>query len=158
MDGYCLEGIRDVCCNLENYDDPTCETPIKKRCGSGSPTSTPILIPTTAPTATPTPPPGVEISARCLEIQVFDANWDEIIDLSNLKAGDIIRFTVSGTTNSGNIDKARFRINSPTWRTNVVAKKPGTGEFYDEYTIPEGVTSFTINAQLHHTSSDISWF
>jgi hypothetical protein len=162
MDGYCLEGIRDVCCNLENYDDPTCTTPIKKRCGSGSPTSTPTpiatLIPTRAPTATPTPRPGVEISARCLNIQVFDTNWDEITDLSSLKAGDIIRFTVSGTTNSGNIDKARFRINSPTWRTGVVAKRPGTSEFYDGYTIPEGVTSFTINAQLHHTNTGIGWF
>jgi len=121
-------------------------------CGAGGATATPV------PTATPTPRPGVEISARCLNIKAFDTSWDEIIDLSSLKAGDIIRFTVSGTTNSGNIDKARFRINSPTWRTDVVAKKPGTGEFYDEYTIPEGVTSFTINTQLHHTSSDISWF
>jgi hypothetical protein len=110
------------------------------------------------PTATPTPPPGEEISALCLNIKAFDTNWDEITDLSSLRAGDIIRFTVSGTTNSGNIDKARFRINSPTWRTDVVTKKPGTSEFYDEYTIPEGVTSFTINAQLHHTSSDINWF
>jgi hypothetical protein len=106
---------------------------------------------------TPTPTP-TETYASCLEIQVFDTEWDPIVDLSSLIAGDVVRFTVSGETNSGSFDKARFRINSPTWRTVVVAKKPGTDNFYDEYTIPEGVTSFTINVQLHHTSSDIDWF
>jgi hypothetical protein len=109
--------------------------------------------------AKPTPTPGVGLRASCLLIRIFDADWNDITSqLSSLKAGDTIRFTVSGTTSSGNIDKARFRINSPTWRTDVVAKRPGTNDFYDEYTIPEGVTSFTINAQLHHTSSDVNWF
>ncbi len=152
MDDYCLEGARDVCCNLQNYDDSTCETPIKKRCGAGEATATPV------PTATPTPRPGVEISALCLNIKAFDTSWNEITDFSSLRAGDVVRFTISGTTNSGNIDKAKFRINSPTWRTTVVNKKPGTNDFYDEYTIPEGVTSFTVNAQLHHTNSAVDWF
>lgn len=125
------------------------------RCITGpTPTSTPK-----GPTPTPTPTPGVGLRASCLLIRVFDTGWNEITgQLSNLKAGDKVRFTVSGTTSSGSIDKARFRINSPTWRTVVVAKKPGTNDFYDEYTIPEGVTSFTINAQLHHTNLDIGWF
>ncbi|MCK4588313.1 hypothetical protein KAT60_00665 [Candidatus Woesebacteria bacterium] len=107
---------------------------------------------------TPTPTPTDETYASCLEIQAFDTEWNPIADLSSLVAGDVIRFTVSGDTNSGSFDKARFRINSPTWRTVVVAKKPGTSNFYDEYTIPEGVTSFTINAQIHHTNLDIDWF
>lgn len=117
----------------------------------------PSSTPTPGPTSTPTPTP-TETYASCLEVQAFDTEWDPIVDLSSLVAGDVVRFTVAGDTNSGSFDKARFRINSPTWRTVVVAKKPGTNSFYDEYTIPEGVTSFTINVQLHHTDSDISWF
>jgi len=107
-------------------------------------------------TTPPTQPPG--LSARCLNVQAYDTDWNKITDLSTLKAGDTVRFTVSGTTTSGNIDKARFRINTPTWRTAVTTKRPGTNEFYDEYTIPEGITTFTINAQLHHTNPDIGWF
>ncbi len=133
----------------------SCGTEPDSRCNGTVSTPTP-----TPPTPTPTPTPTDEIYCSCLEIQAFDTEWNELTstELSNLKAGNTVRFTVSGTTNSGNIDKARFRINSPTWRTVVVAKKPGTNKFYDEYTIPEGVTGFTINAQLHHTSSDIGWF
>jgi hypothetical protein len=103
--------------------------------------------------------PDCNTSVSCgTEPEAFDTEWDPIADLSSLVAGDVVRFTVSGDTNSGSFDKARFRINSPTWRTIVVAKKPGTSNFYDEYTIPEGVTNFTINAQIHHTNIEIDWF
>lgn len=99
-----------------------------------------------------TPPPE---SAKCLNIQAFDTNWTKITDLSTLKAGDKVRFTVAGQASSGTFDRARFKING-VQRAEVSAKRPGTQEFYDEYTIPAGVTSFSVNAEVHHSS--LGWF
>jgi len=120
-----------------------------------APTSTP---PPPPPQPTPSPPPP-GISAQCLNIQAFDTDWNKLssADLSNLKPGDTVRFTVAGTTTSGTIDKARFTING-VQRLEVTQKRPGTQEFYDEYTLPEGITSFSINAQLHHSDPSIGWF
>lgn len=152
MDGYCLEGTRDVCCSLDDYNDPTCTTPIKKRCGTGptTPTTAPV---TPEPTVTPTLPPGV--TASCLNIQAFDAEWNSITNLSSLSAGDVVRFTVAGNASSGSFSKARFKING-TLRSEISVKRPGTDEYYDEYTIPEGITTFTINAEIYHTT--LGWF
>ncbi|MEJ2347880.1 MAG: hypothetical protein P8Y17_01605 [Patescibacteria group bacterium] len=102
-----------------------------------------------------TPPPGLD--CQCLDIKVFDEEWSQlsIEQLASLEAGDVVRFTVSGVSSAGAIDKARFTING-VQRPEVTAKRPGTNEFYDEYTIPEGVSNFTINAELHHTT--IGWF
>lgn len=97
--------------------------------------------------------PGV--SASCLNIQAFDTEWNSITSLSSLVAGDVVRFTVAGTTSSGSFDKARFNING-TFRSEVSVKKPGTEKFYDEYTIPENITTFTIDAEVHHTT--LGWF
>lgn len=103
------------------------------------------------------PPPDTGFSAQCLNIQVFDTKWNKITDLSSLMAGDTIRLTVSGGTTKGSIDKARFTING-SQKAAVTQKRAGTNEFFDEYTIPDGVKSFTINAQLHHTDSSVGWF
>ncbi|MBU1066232.1 hypothetical protein KKE60_00315, partial [Patescibacteria group bacterium] len=96
-----------------------------------------------------------ETTASCLDISVFDIEWSPITNLSSLVAGDVVRFTVAGTTNSGSFDKARFTING-VLRTEVTTKRPSTNEFYDEYTIPEDITTFTINAEIHHTT--LGWF
>ena len=114
--------------------------------GGGSPS-----IPN--PTTKPTLPPGITCS--CLPIKAYDDEWVAITNLSSLVAGDVVRFTVEGKTNSGAIDIARFTING-TLRPEVTTRKPITNEFYDEYTIPEDTTSFTINAEIHHTT--IGWF
>ncbi len=95
------------------------------------------------------------ITGSCLDIKAFDTEWSPITSLSSLVAGDVVRFTVAGSSSSGSFDKAKFTING-TLRTEVSIKKPGTDEFYDEYTIPEGVTTFTINAELYHSS--LGWF
>jgi hypothetical protein len=88
---------------------------------------------------------------------MYDVNWVELTaaQLAALKAGDKVRFTVMGTTNAGQFDQARFTVNG-TLRAPVTAKKPTSGEFYDEYTIPSGVTSFTVKGEVHH--STIGWF
>jgi len=92
-------------------------------------------------------------TAQCLNIKAFDVNWALLTSeqLKALKAGDKVRFTVGGTASSGSFDKAKFKINGVD-RPEVAAKRPDSNEFYDEYTIPEGVTTFTINAQIHHTT------
>ena len=146
-DGQCLAPGED-CCSSPSYGsfDLTCHV-TESRCGSGTPT------PTSEPTTKPTLPPGIECS--CLTIKTFDDEWNIITNPSSLSVDDTVRFTVSGTTNSGSIDKARFNING-TLMPEVTAKRPSTNEFFYEYIIPEGVSAFTINADLHHTT--IGWF
>lgn len=123
---------------------------------SPTPTPTPIKA---GPTPTPTSIPG--ISAQCLDIKVFDKNWKQIAaaDLAKLKPNAVVRFTVAGSATGGSFDMARFKING-TQRNSVTAKRPGTQEFYDEYTIPEIPTgqtllTITVNAELHH--STLGW-
>ena len=103
----------------------------------------------------PTPPPS-DITAACTYVKAYDENWNLLTtaDLSSLSAGDIVRFTVSGNP-AASIDKARFTINGVVG-TETTDKKPGTNEYYTEYTIPGGVTSFTITAQIHHVT--LNWF
>ena len=121
-------------------------TPTDGPTPSASPS--PTLSPT--PTVTPTPPP---IGAACLDVKAYDTNWSRLSssELSSLKAGDVVRFAVGGTTNSGSFDKARFTING-SLRSAVSSQKPGTGEFFDEYTIPDGPVDFTVSAQINHSS------
>ncbi|MFZ5932481.1 MAG: hypothetical protein ACOYT7_00105 [Patescibacteria group bacterium] len=101
----------------------------------------------------PSAPPGEGPTAQCLNVKAYDTSWNPLSpdDLAQLKAGDVVRFAVAGTTTGGSFDKARFKING-VQRPEVTQKKPGTEEFYDEYTIPEGITSFSIGAQIHHAT------
>jgi hypothetical protein len=147
-------------CTTTSSGDPVNRTDNKGYCCKSTgptptvvPTTAPTPKPTSKPTSKPTLPPGVDCS--CLTIKAFDDEWNIITNLSSLVAGDIVRFTVAGKTNSGKIEKARFTING-TLRPEVTAKRSSTSEFYDEYTIPEGVSTYTINAELYH--SKIGWF
>jgi len=122
-----------------------------------TPTPTPTAIPSEAPTLTPTSTPTTEISATCNGLFVYDTSWNLITaeELPTLKSGDIIRFATSATVNIGYIDKARFIINGVTYPETTL-KKPGTEEYYYDYTIPEGVTTFQVKAELHHSTQ--GWF
>ncbi len=106
----------------------------------------------------PTPSPTPNFTAQCVNLKAYDTDWNQIpIDnLSSLKAGDIVRFSVMGTSSSGGFDKARFIINGTT-RAETVSKRPATDEYYDEYVIPAGVTNFTVSSQLHHQSQN-QWY
>ena len=103
--------------------------------------------------STPTNPPGPGPSAQCLNVKAYDTDWNLLStdQLKALKAGDKLRFTVAGTTTGGSFDKARFKING-VQRPEVTQKKPSSEEYYDEYTVPESIASFTINAQIHHAT------
>lgn len=121
--------------------------------GGGGTPSTPTPTPTTAPPGGG----GGGPTAQCLNIQAFDTNWVQLsgAQLAALRPGDKVRFTVAGQTSSGSFDRARFIINGTT-RPEVTGKRPATQEFFDEYTIPDGISTFSINAQLHH--STLGWF
>jgi len=111
--------------------------------------STPTPTPTGTLTPTPQPP-------MCSATKAYDTNWNLLTgaQLSALSAGSVIRFTISGIP-ADQIDKARFTING-VLKTETTNKKPGTNEYYIEYTIPAGVYSFTITAQIHHLT--LGWF
>ncbi len=108
---------------------------------------------TTGPT--PTPPTG---TTQCLNIKAYDTDWNQIVDLNSLAQGDTVRFAAAGSAASGNFDRARFTING-VLRPEVTGSVPSTTppEFYDEYVIPAGVTSFTVGAEIHHQQTD-SWY
>ena len=129
-----------------------CTESASRVCVQPSPTQGVTPTPTKIPTPTPVPtlPP---IGAACHNVTAYDSEWNLLsgFDLSSLNAGDVVRFVVGGDTDSGFFDKARFTING-TLRPEVTSKRPGTEEFYDEYIIPAGVTSFTVDAQIHHSS------
>lgn len=104
---------------------------------------------------TPTPVAEEEVTALCLNIKAYDVDWNRLSlsDLSSLEPGNVVRFTVSGDTSSGNFDMARFSVNSISLgETSQI--NPDTQEFYDEYIIPEDVESFSVEAQLHHQQLD----
>lgn len=159
--GYRNVAAREGNCNWENRGsgmDPNWCYQCVGTAASGTPPPTsptpskgPTVTSTPTLTATPTLPPGA--TAQCLNIRAFDTSWNELssAQLSALEAGNIVRFTVAGTATSGSFDMARFKING-VQRADVIQKRPGTQEFYDEYAIPSGVTTFTINAQIHHTT------
>lgn len=98
-----------------------------------------------------------EGSGTCLNVKAYkgDDTFTAMTtdDLKALKAGDKVRFAIAGSVSagtSGNYDKAKFKVNS-TESGEVTQQKPGSNEFWFEYTIPEGTTSFNITAQIHHT-------
>lgn len=133
---------------------------------TNTPTTTPTYTPTPTVTNTPTPTftptltPTLPPTAQCIEIRVYDTSWVLLTgaDLVNLKAGDTVRFAVLGSTTAGIFDKAVFSINGQL-TPEVTDKKPGTEEFYYEYTITEADlgTTFSVQAWVHHATLD-RWF
>jgi len=83
-------------------------------------------------------------------------------DLSELKPGDVVRFSVRGDASDNGINKARFSLNGSTF-TETTQTKPGTNnEYYKEFTLPEipnGEDSLTISvkAELFHPELNM-WF
>ncbi|OGM27683.1 hypothetical protein A3D00_02060 [Candidatus Woesebacteria bacterium RIFCSPHIGHO2_02_FULL_38_9] len=105
---------------------------------------------------TPTP----QISASCKEIKTYNTAWNILttIQLSKLNAGDKVRFTVQGSASSGTFDKAKFSVNG-TITPEVTSKKPGTEEFYYEYTVKESDlgSNMSVTAWVHHQTLN-QWF
>jgi len=90
------------------------------------------------------------VETQCKGVKAYDKDWKEIsnAELSELKPGDEVYFTVEGNAvSSGNIQKGRIKVNSGDWQ-ETTNKKPGSEEFYITYTIPEGVTTFTVVGEV----------
>ena len=151
----CSDGIDNDGDGKVDCVDPDCTNNsfCKNPTNPPNPTNTPNPP---GPTNTPLPPTPTGtpvINYQCLNIKAYDTNWNllTIDDLSNLQEGDKVRFTVAGTATSGTFDKAKFTINSVD-QPETTAKKPSSEEFYSEHTIPAGITTFTIDAQIHHST------
>lgn len=144
----------------ERYGDgPNCKDVSNVQIWMGQGEITPTETPKNTPT--PTQPPCVtqppSITAECSNVKAYDTNWNQLsqTQLGQLEAGTTIKFTVSGTASSGSFDKARFSVNSAGLGETAL-KKPGSDEFYIDYTLPTNTTSFNVSAQIHHSS--IGWF
>ncbi len=106
----------------------------------------------------------------CGPVKTYTTTWTELSNaqLSSLKAGDTLRLTVQGTvtTGGGNFTKAQFKINgtlgpevitlkpTPAPCTGVNCPKfpslPGGPEFYYDYKIPAGTTTFNIQGYIYN--------
>lgn len=95
--------------------------------------------------------------AQCNLVRVYDLEWNQITTefLPSLTPGQTIRVTVAGSVSQGTIGQARFTINGET-RQPVTQIRPGTNEIYDEFVIPQNITSFSIKGELFHP--EIGWF
>ena len=135
-------------------------TPTPTPTNTKTPTPTPTKTPTPTSTKTPTPTPTLPPTAQCREIKAYDTNWNllSISDLEKLLPGSRVRFTVIGSTSAGIFDKALFSVNG-VGSGEVTQKKPGTEEFYYEYTITvsDAGKTLTVEAWVHHAGLD-QWF
>lgn len=97
-------------------------------------------------------PQEVVITAQCFEAKVFDTDWNRILpeDYDTLLPGDVIRFSVGGSTTDGNFTKARFVVNGET-QPETTLFRPGTDEYYAEYIIPEDIDQLTVKGELFHS-------
>ena len=73
-------------------------------------------------------------------------------NLSALQPGNTIYIAVLGSASSGTFDRARFRINGlpVDWQETTLINP--NGEFYIAYVLPQGVVSYTIEAEVFHNS------
>lgn len=96
-------------------------------------------------------------TAMCQDVKAYDESWNQLTgaQLSQLIPDDEVRFCVAGSASSGTFDMARFTING-VLRPETTLRRPISGvdsdDFCEVYMIPEGVSNFTITAQIHHVS------
>lgn len=116
----------------------------------GTPTSPPS---NPTPTPKPTPSPSPVPVAQCQNITAYSTTWSVLTatQLSALKAGSVVNFCVVGSATAGSFDKAMFNING-TAQAETTLHRPNTQDFCQQYTIPTGVYSFKITAQIHHVT------
>lgn len=146
-----------VCCSTESCADPVCEGPNRLECRTGTShctirvggcvdepppgedkTPTPTRVPTNTPTNTPSPTP---IVAQCTNIKIYKDGV--VVTPSTLKTGDAVVIGVTG----GNATKARIRVNGGAWTETTT--KNASGEYTLSYTLPAGVTNFTIESEIY---------
>ncbi len=144
------DGSRD--CSV--YESTSCgqKTECKQQTASPVPS-------TTTTTTQQAPPPGGGPTAQCLNIKAYDTSWVQLTaqQLSALSTGSVVRFASKGSATSGNFDRARFTVNGVLRPEVTTANPSDPQEFYDQYTIPAGITSFSIGAEIHSTALN-DWY
>lgn len=92
-----------------------------------------------------------DIVAECKNIKAFSTAGVQldVTALSKLKAGDQVKFCATGETNQNQVpfNAARFTING-TLRPETSTPGNQPNQFCDLFTIPEGVTTFNVTAQV----------
>ena len=121
---YCQDGVNNT------YQIRECSDAACVPCDS-----TPTQPPNETATATPTPLPG-----QCTRIRVYKDGVS--IDPNTLAVGDVVQIAVAGT----NAEMGRIRINGGGWGETSV--KNAHDEYYISYTVPSGVTTFTVEAEI----------
>ena len=133
-------------------------TPTPTEIPSPTPTTPPGITPSATPTTNPSPSPTTppSITAQCSAVTAYDVNWNTLsaTELSSLEEGDLVRFAVSGSASGGSFNKARFSVNGQSIGESLT-KKPGSDEFYKEYTIPAGTVYFEVKGEVFH--STLGW-
>lgn len=117
---------------------------------TASATASPSPSPSPSPTSTPSTPPE-PITASCNNVKVFDTGWNRITSdkFDELKAGDVIRLSVGGSATEGSFSRARFTVND-SLLPETADVRPGTDEYYIEYTIPSGLNQLIIKGEVRH--------
>lgn len=87
------------------------------------------------PTATPQPPAG-----QCTRIKVYKENV--AVNPKTLVPGDSVKLAVAGT----NATRGRIRVNGAAFTETTT--KNASGEFTVPFTVPSGITNFTIEAEV----------
>lgn len=119
-------------------------------CAVSGETPPPTLPPGTGtppPAGTGTPPPGTPTQPpgpQCQNIKIYKAGQAlSAADLANLKPGDDFNIVIIGA----GATKARARVNGGDW-TETTDVHTLTGGFRVPFTIPQGVTNFSIEGEL----------
>lgn len=130
------------------------------------------VTPPPPPGSNPPPPPPGSPVAQCVNVKVYKVNgditsatnWTRLTsqEMSALAPSDIIYVTTQGTSSNGaTVTRARIRVNSNTWtlQNETINKKPKASsteadEYYVIYTIPAGMTTFTIGSEVYSQQFD----
>ena len=107
---------------------------------------------TTCVCGTNTPPPTPAPTAFCQNVKAYSgANFVLLTpeSISMIQEGDPLHFCVTGSATGGSFDKAKFTINEVV-QPETTLIRPGSTDFCQSYTVPAGVTTFNVTAQIHH--------
>jgi hypothetical protein len=137
--------------------DPSKYEDAKIQCSSC--TKPPSKDKTSNPSSTPnpTPTPSATPSPYCVGIETYTSDWVFITPgdrSSKITAGMTVYFCTASVA-SADIDKAKFTINGNVY-DETTTKVPSSNHFCQQYTIPEGVTTFEVSAQIHNAT--LGWF
>lgn len=97
------------------------------------------------------------VSYQCKLIQATTTTGSALTaaNMSDLNVGDVVRFVVVGSGVPSDYTAARMTING-TLQSETTTRVAGSNNLYQDYTIPAGVTSFTVSAELK--AVDGKWY